>query len=156
MEVIDPEGDVAVTYSGTASFLVSKKVLALASSPLRELLKSPSAGGLAVRSVTNNHPLLNLPQDDPDAFHLLQQKHADAHVKIQAAVLSPIDKLNKFDCFKAKVFLAGYIRDQRQPEFSQMNLADFYRNVKVLARPVYVPEKAAPAPLSRDTAQLRN
>ncbi|KAL5046686.1 hypothetical protein BDW71DRAFT_207174 [Aspergillus fruticulosus] len=95
MEVIDPEGDVAVTCSGTASFLVSKKVLALASSPLRELLKSPSAGGLAVRSVTNNHPLLNLPQDDPDAFRLCC---AAAHHKLLSSATQVLAAYTTLRC----------------------------------------------------------
>ncbi|KAL4916160.1 hypothetical protein BDW62DRAFT_203001 [Aspergillus aurantiobrunneus] len=69
-EVINPEGYVLATCSGTVSFLVSRKALSLASPILREMLKPQTSGGLAVKSEDSEHPMLNLPLDDPEAFRL--------------------------------------------------------------------------------------
>lgn len=67
-EILDPDGDVVIQI-GTREFLVSSKILILASSVFKAMLKSRFREGIP-RSAQD--PLyLPLPDDDPEALNLI-------------------------------------------------------------------------------------
>ncbi|KAL5344007.1 hypothetical protein BJX70DRAFT_393429 [Aspergillus crustosus] len=66
MKIIDPESDLGIVCTGVL-FVVTSKVLSLASPVLSEMLQSRSTGRSQIKAEHNEKPTLNLPSDDPDA-----------------------------------------------------------------------------------------
>lgn len=103
-EVIDEEGDVLLR-SGIKEFLVSSKVLALASTYFKTMFGSQFSEGRALRHTTDPLPL-RISDDDPQALtvvlhtiHFSKQREyweLDVDKQLEVAVLS-----DKYDCIRA-------------------------------------------------------
>ena len=100
-EVIDKNGDVLIQTSAK-EFLVSSKILAVASPVFEAMFKSNFLEGSTIRNV--QHPLeLPLPDDDPDALAvLLHTSHFSSKYKLsklKADLQLDIAQLcDKYDC----------------------------------------------------------
>ena len=100
-EIIDDDGDVLIQTS-PKEFLVSSKILALASPVFKAMFKPNFLEGSTIRS--EYHPLkLTLPDDDPDAlavlFHTLHFSSKRTFLNLGADLQLDVARLSeKYDC----------------------------------------------------------
>lgn len=106
LETLDPDGDAVLLITGAASgrFLVSSKILILASPVFAKLLTSGFREGNQMKNSTR--PTLTLPEDSPgamrtilQALHLQGSEVGDSRSAKQLAVIAVLS--DKFDCNSA-------------------------------------------------------
>lgn len=109
---IDSDGDILVNFSGTVTFLVSEKVLSLASPVLTWMVKPPVEGGLTIKDDTSTYPIVSLPHQDPEAFRVFGEV---VHHKSTGLYDTPTPRclrhiayfIDEYNCAKPMAYSAG-------------------------------------------------
>ncbi|KAL4780110.1 hypothetical protein BJX76DRAFT_361168 [Aspergillus varians] len=85
-EVVDPDGNVTVACKGVR-FLVSSTAISLASPVFHALFNSGFSEGLSLTATgPGSNPVIQLPEDDPDAFRIFSSV---AHHKLHSLPTQP-------------------------------------------------------------------